>query len=243
MKKAHHAQTLWSRIAGPEDAAGIKKWCRLTRGCRRLVLRAPSGRAAAKRLNRYVRRPVITVSRMPQTITALTRMEYFDLYRYGGTDSAAFFNKPINVGEKVWLDGIDGFFDQYFDQPPELIRFVAVDNPLALPRSQADFEALPFLEAKVLTHQTLGGEVQVVRASTLGQWARAIPLPTELRLSDLSLANQPSHEVFDSLFHKAKLDQWAIWTTTAKHRKSLEDTSAIYVFVTDTDTRCIIVCK
>jgi hypothetical protein len=167
-------------------------------------------------------------------------MEFFDLYCYGGTDNAAFFNSPINVGEKVWLDGIDGFFDQYFDNPSELIRFVAVDNPLVLPSTQGEFEALPLLEARVLTSQPLGGEVQIVRSLTLGQWARAIQLPTETRLSDLPLVYQPSQEVFDSLFHKAKLDQWAIWTTTAKHWKSLEDTSAICVFVTETDTRGII---
>src|SRR3972149_3497527 len=131
-------------------------------------------------------------------------MEYFDPYCYGGTDGASFFSKPITAGEKVWLDGIDGFFDQSFDDPPELIRFVAVDNPLAIPTRQGEFEALQFLEAKILTSQKTGGEVQVIHTSSLGQWARAVQLPTETRLRDLPSAYQPSQEVFDTLLSQVR---------------------------------------
>jgi hypothetical protein len=105
-----------------------------------------------------------------------------------------------------------------------------------LPNNRGEFEALPFLEAKVLTSQPIGGEVQIVQSLTLGQWARAIQLPAETRLCDLPPGYQPSQEVFDPLLNQAKQEQWAIWTTTAKHWKSLEETSAICVFVTDADT-------
>jgi hypothetical protein len=42
-------------------------------------------------------------------------METFDIYYFGATESESFFLQAIEPGTSVWLDGVDGFFDQYFD--------------------------------------------------------------------------------------------------------------------------------
>jgi hypothetical protein len=92
----------------------------------------------------------------------------------------------------------------------------------------------------VLTSEAIGGEVKVTRALPLGQWARTIQLSTEVQFHDLPSAYQPTPEIFEALLNQVKQKHWAIWTTAAEGLRSLEETTAICVFRTDSDTRCII---
>lgn len=160
--------------------------------------------------------------------------EPFDLYC---TASA----EPFRQGAVVTLDGIDGFFDHYFEAAPpgQTIRFaVLVGNPSAVPHSIRELEAMPFVTARVERSDPLGGDVEVLSRTTLGAWCRSVELstqsPTELQLQ---VPDAPLHE----LVVQASRDGSAYWRSGVKYWRSLDETSAVGAFRDDSAIRVVVI--
>ena len=101
--------------------------------------------------------------------------ERFDVYC--ATSAAHFRERAV-----VALDGIDGFFDQYFEavRPGDLIRFAVLHGgPSSVPASIRELDALPFVIARVERCRATEGDVEILSLSTLGQWSRAVQLSTQ----------------------------------------------------------------
>lgn len=160
--------------------------------------------------------------------------EPFDLYCAA---SAA----PFREGAVVTLDGIDGFFDQYFDgvRPGETIRFaVLVGNPSDVPHSLQGLNAMPFVTARVESGDALGGDVEVLSLTTLGQWCRSVELTTQsLTELQLQVPDAPLHD----LVVQASRDGSAYWRSGVRYWRSLDETTAIGAFRDDSAIRVIVI--
>jgi hypothetical protein len=177
-------------------------------------------------------------------------MEYFDLYFAWPGDPLA-IRSPV-VGMKCELDGCDGFFDQYFDACPDQIRFVVLtpqsSGPL-VPTGQAAFEALPFVEARVITRGGAGGKIEITNHLPLGEWMRSVALPDGYSLANLPIDEPSARERYRVLSEEVKVKKWALWT--ASRRKfigppwttphyTFPRLSAICVFISGTEVRCLV---
>jgi hypothetical protein len=160
--------------------------------------------------------------------------EPFDLYC---TASAEAFRE----GVVVTLDGIDGFFDQYFEaaRPGQTIRFaVLVGDPSDVPHSLRELEAMPFVTARVQRCDPLGGDVEVLSRTTLGAWCRAIELSTQSPAEvQLQVSDAPLHE----LVVQASRNGSAYWRSGVESWLSLDETSAVGAFRDDSAVRVIVI--
>jgi hypothetical protein len=168
-------------------------------------------------------------------------MEYFEIYCFG---SEPFFAQPIQVGKRVWLDGIDGFYDQYFESCAAVgqndIRFVAISNGVtSIPNDCVEFEALPFIEARIVNNQMLYAEVEITQVLSLGGWARMAPLLAKTRWNDLPIGSEFSQEMFSDLLKETLANKYALRRFSRRDWK-YSMISAVYLFKTDFDVRCIV---
>lgn len=160
--------------------------------------------------------------------------EPFDLYC---TASAELFRK----GAIVTLDGIDGFFDQYFEaaRPGDTIRFaVLVGNPSDVPHSIRELEAMPFVTARVERCDARGGDVEVLSRTTLGDWCRSIELATQ---SPTELQMQVHDAPVDELVAQASRDGSAYRRSGVKYWRPLDETSAVGAFRDGSAVRVIVI--
>ncbi len=160
--------------------------------------------------------------------------EPFDLY-------CAASAEPFREGAVVTLDGIDGFFDQYFEaaRPGETIRFaVLVGNPSDVPHSIRELEAMPFVTARVVRCDAVGGDVEVLSRTTLGDWCRSIELATQ---SPTELQSQVPDAPIHELAVQASRDGSAYWRSGVTYWRSLDETSAVGAFLDDSAIRVIVI--
>ncbi len=170
-------------------------------------------------------------------------MKHFDLYC--AVESDPLLVEPLSPGKKVWLDGIDGFFDQYFGRCcPDQIRFVVLaikrSSGQFIPNTRDGFEALPFIEARVVNREEVRGEVEITSVLTFGNWLTQLQLENDVRLSDLPESLKPWHSTLVRLLEQASRTGWAIWKSSQEYWKNLDETSAIYVFETESEIRCAV---
>jgi hypothetical protein len=146
-------------------------------------------------------------------------IEEFDLYC---ADSADVFVP----GAVVTLDGIDGFFDQYFDgiTVGTTIRFVIVRGPSGMPASAEAAERLPFVIARVLRPGDIDGDVEVLSVATFGEWIRSMsPSPVTIEEVGAQVRDAPVAR----LVKKAVLQGTALWRSGARHWRDLSETSLV----------------
>jgi hypothetical protein len=146
-------------------------------------------------------------------------IEEFDLYC---ADSAGAFVP----GAVVTLDGIDGFFDQYFDaiEAGHTIRFVIVGGPSGIPSSVEAAEALPFVTARVLRAGDIDGDVEVLSVVTFGDWIRSVSsAPVTIEDVRAQVRDAPVAR----LVKKAASQGTALWRSGARHWRDLAETSLV----------------
>lgn len=159
--------------------------------------------------------------------------EPFDLYC---APSAA----PFREGAVITLDGIDGFFDQYFDavRPGEIIRFAVLAGGVkAVPDSLQGLEAMPFVRACVKRCDATEGEVEVRSLSTLGEWSRSL----QLRPQPLAALQRECQVPLFPLVDRAARDGTAYWSSGATRWRSLGDTTAIGAFQEASGVRVVVI--
>jgi hypothetical protein len=146
-------------------------------------------------------------------------IEEFDLYC---ADSAVAFVP----GAVVTLDGIDGFFDQYFDgiKAGHTIRFVVVRGPSGIPLSVEAAERLPFVTARVLRPGDIDGDVEVLSVATFGGWIRSVP-PSSMPIEEIQA--QVRDAPVARLVKKAASQGTAFWRSGARYWRDLSETSLV----------------
>jgi hypothetical protein len=149
-------------------------------------------------------------------------IEEFDLYC---ADSAEAFVP----GAAVSLDGIDGFFDQYFDaiEAGHTIRFVVVRGPAGIPLSVEAAERLPFVTARVLRPRDIDGDVEVLSVAPFGDWIRSVSLSS---VTIEEVRAQVRDAPVARLVKKAALQGTALWRSGARHWRDLSETSLVLAF-------------
>jgi hypothetical protein len=168
-------------------------------------------------------------------------MYQFDLYSFGDTESESFFIQPFQVGQTVWLDGVDGFFDQYFDSVDEAISFVAIrSGPASLPTDSMSFAQLPFIQATIRTNHSIRAEVEITSVQPLQAWMLTVPLPTVTLVNTLSALYRPAQTIIERLISSLPNSENALWTSSALFWSGRNDISAVYMVRTEHDVRCII---
>jgi hypothetical protein len=146
--------------------------------------------------------------------------ERFDMY-------SARPDEVFHRGDVMTLDGIDGFYDQYFEAaaPGEAIRFVVlVNGPSAFPASSDETQRMTFVTARVLRSDVIAGDVLVESVSTLGEWMRSVELPVE-PVSNLGAQEEISQ--LTSTIAAARRDGIGFWRSGARYWRRLDETSAI----------------
>jgi hypothetical protein len=146
-------------------------------------------------------------------------IEEFDLYCADSPDAFV-------PGAVVTLDGIDGFFDQYFDgiKAGHTIRFVVVRGPSGIPLSVQAAERLPFVTARVLRPGDIDGDVEVLSVATFGDWIRSVsPSPVTIEEVRAQVRDAPVAR----LLRKAALHETALWRSGARHWRDLSETSLV----------------
>ncbi len=91
------------------------------------------------------------------------------------------FLDSLKVGAVVELDGIDGFFDQYFEarSPGDVIRFLPIDCPQPfsfVPSNISDFDSIPIIEAEIKSCSEISGTVVLQSIEPFAVWMRALPM-------------------------------------------------------------------
>jgi hypothetical protein len=161
--------------------------------------------------------------------------EEFDVYC---TTSAP----PFRERAVVALDGIDGFFDQYFEaaRPGQIIRFAVLPGgPSAMPASIEGLQALPFVVARVERCDVTGGDVEVLSIATLGEWSRSVNLVSQ-PLEKLQ-AELPDAPLAD-LVARAAQDGSAYWRSGVAYWRSLNETTAVAALRDASGVRVTVIC-
>ena len=93
----------------------------------------------------------------------------FDIYYPG--DSIEFQNL-LHVGTIVELDGIDGFFDQYFEarSQGDVIHFIP-----SFPTDPTTFDTLPLIEASISSSNSISGTVEIRSITPFKAWMMGLP--------------------------------------------------------------------
>jgi hypothetical protein len=146
--------------------------------------------------------------------------ETFDLY-------CAPSAEPFREGAVLTLDGIDGFFDQYFQDMATgtVIRFVVLVGGLSgVPRSIGELYSMPFVTARVDRSDEVSGDVEVLSRTTLGEWCHTLEL-IPVSVGDLP-QELPGAPIRRSVAQASRKDS-AFWRSGAKYWTSISDTSAV----------------
>lgn len=171
-------------------------------------------------------------------------MASFDLYTYKYTESEGFFRRGAEKEATVWLDGIDGFYDHYFSRlqgiEKDEIRFVPIEMPSSIPSEPAEFEKLPIVDAKIIENNDLKAQVSIRDVQSLGQWARALEIPSYETLSSIPQNLLPPGEVVTELRERAAGSGTALWGSGARYWKKPSEVSAIYMFTHQERRRCLV---
>jgi len=142
-------------------------------------------------------------------------METFDIYYFGNTESAPFFLQPVQPGTFVWLDGVDGFFDQYFDgRVDEIIRFLAVRDQGALRDAlvQLTLGQLLLIEGYVgVNNYSMRAEVEIRQVQHFQTWAEGCSLSPIPHLSQLALSYPLPLDILTNLIREASQRGHASW--------------------------------
>jgi hypothetical protein len=142
-------------------------------------------------------------------------METFDIYYFGTTESESFFLQAIERGTSVWLDGVNGFFDQYFDgRLDEIIRFLAVrdQDTLRDALAQHTLGQLPLIEAYIgVNNFSIRAEVEIRQVHDFQTWAEACSLSPIPDLSQLALGYPLPVDVVANLIQEARQRGNASW--------------------------------
>jgi len=146
--------------------------------------------------------------------------EEFDVYC--ATSALQFHEHAV-----VTLDGIDGFFDQYFEAvlPGQIIRFAVLPGgPSKMPGSMEGLHETPFVMARVERCDVTGGDVEVLSVSTLGDWSRSVSLTSQpLETVQLEVRDAP----LAGLVARAARDGSAYWRSGVAYWRSLHETTAV----------------
>lgn len=174
----------------------------------------------------------------------------FDLYCWETKHQRQSLSDSLNannlkVGVKVWMDGCNGFYDQYFEAHKKLginkIRFTLVARGItSIPHNPESFEKLPFVEAEIIDNREIDAQVLITSVKMLGEWVRMVPLLETENIKFLPKDLQPSVEMISGLLVEAQKNGSALWVSNAKFWKSLSEISAVYVFKQDKKMRCVI---
>lgn len=148
----------------------------------------------------------------------------------------------IEIGAKYWLDGIDGFFDQFFEicrlTKQETIRFLILSDGLtSIPKDIKLFRNMPIIEAKIIENRGLSAVVSIISKSSLFHWASNVPLSELEEVYTLPEQLHPASE----LIYEAKIHGQALWVSKDKYWKNLDDVSAKYIFKTHETLRYIVI--
>jgi hypothetical protein len=116
----------------------------------------------------------------------------FDIYH---PSDAVEFRESLTVGAAIELDGIDGFFDQYFEdrEPGELIRFVPIYVPQPfsfVPTEASAFDSLPVIEAVIESCNSISGTVIPRSIESFISWIKRLPVDA---LSDEERRDEIDH--------------------------------------------------
>ena len=150
----------------------------------------------------------------------------FDFY-YAGAGAGAENFSLGQPGEIVDLDGIDGFFDEYFSSRKigDVIRFVSSGPPASWPTNLQSMLELPFVSAEIVENHGLWARARVLQISTLGGWS----LGHEDPATPLSQLSFPIPMPFDlaALSREAQSSGSAYWFSAAKYWRSLSEVTAV----------------
>ncbi len=174
----------------------------------------------------------------------------FDLYCWEAEQNRQQLSDDLNsenlkVGLKVWMDGCDGFYDQYFEGLKKAninkIQFAVVARGIiSIPHNPESFEKLPFVGAKIIDNRETHAQVLITSVKTLGEWAKTVPFSEIENIKSLPKDLQPLPEIISDLSVEVLKNGRALWVSNAKFWKSLSEISAVYVFNQDEETRCVI---
>ena len=147
----------------------------------------------------------------------------------------------LEVGSVVTLDGVDGFFDQYFDscRPGDAIRFLVLGDGLAsTPESASKLDALPLVEGRVTRCGPADGAVEILRVTSFGKWLRSVPVESISAGQIEALC--PGVPVSD-LIDRAAREGTAYWRSGAPNWRSLAATTAVLVCSDSSRTRLAVI--
>jgi len=148
-------------------------------------------------------------------------MVLFDLYaRADGLSRRA-------PGDIVELDGIDGFFDQYFAglKTGDSIQFVHLGFPFQRPTDLHALLKLPFFRAEVVENHYDWARARLIQISTLGDWSLLQNEPPS-PVSEVRFPVQMPTDV-TALIRQAQTSGSACWHSGAQYWRSLSEVTAI----------------
>jgi hypothetical protein len=148
----------------------------------------------------------------------------FDVY-FAGSGIAP---GSLAVGQRVRLDGIDGFFDEYFAGlvPGELIRFLVYPHRQgAVGVTTAEVAELPLVSARIIAADMIGGTVEVIEAIPFAAWLHGLPAQVIVGAGEL---REMTHAPIEDLLAEAKRAGTALWVNTATRIRDLNHVTAVY---------------
>ena len=156
-------------------------------------------------------------------------MVSFDLYPKAIADGSS----HRASGDVVDLEGIDGFFDEYFAgrENGDIIHFVNTAPPGEWPTQFPALVDLPFFSAQIVENNYDWARVRLLEISTLGDWS----LSRDERPGPLNQLSLPVTMPTDlvALIEQAQRRGFAYWHSGAEHWRSLSEVTAIGVLAGD----------
>jgi hypothetical protein len=149
----------------------------------------------------------------------------FDLY---SSSYAPLTADQLRPGQRLSLDGIDGFYDQYFEgrKPGEVIDFLVWPYVLATPAIAAEeLATLPLVSAAVVEADTLGGTVEVIRVHPFGAWLRTLPPQSEVSIAELEATTKAP---VAALIAEASRAGSSAWKSNPRGWEILRQVTAVY---------------
>ncbi len=162
-------------------------------------------------------------------------MEFFVYYF---TETMVVSSKPIedglSEGMEVWLDGCDGFDDQFFESvygKVERLRFVPIAGWWAVPTDPDSFGRLPVVTVRILENKGLCARALVENIDGLLPWATGSPLGPDDAVSGLPDYDQPDEGLLDSLKRQLAAQATVFWTERYSRRRA-DRMAALFLFKT-----------
>ena len=150
----------------------------------------------------------------------------FDLYCASADAGAESFSRR-QPGDIIDLDGIDGFFDEYFGslKNGDVIRFVSSGPLASWPTNLQGMLELPFVSAEIVENHEVRARARLIEISTLGDWSRSREEPAT-PLSQLSFPI-PIPIDLPALLREAQPSGSSYWYSAAKFWRSLSEVTAV----------------